>query len=248
MRHFNKNALPDKNATSTYPDGGYCFTCITPEENEEIVSILDKADKLPPDQQGVALAFYSESTIYKPHYIIDQIIIEFVNGSTYPLDRLAEFIAYSRKGSAFRQNAINSFEEYEKVKINVEMPSVNSCITAYSSARLYLMAAEIYEKEYQFEKALHSVEKSCQNGWNKVVCIKRYSEILAKIDIDKAVEFLQTRMSDDPILSDLSNALDEMKVKAAKGYKFKPKRKVVENNLEMEQQIRQLAYRYIIKE
>lgn len=118
----------------------------------------------------------------------------------------------------------------------------------YSWDRLYLIAAELYEKEYQFDKALQAVEKSREHGWNKVVCADRYAEILAKIDINKAASYLQERISGDPDLYVLSDNLEEIQAKAARGYKFKPKRKAPEDNSEAEKQLRLLAYRYLKKE
>lgn len=59
---FNTNAAPDSNATATLSEGGYNFTCVTPEENAEILSLLRSAAEYPADQRGIALAFFSEAT------------------------------------------------------------------------------------------------------------------------------------------------------------------------------------------
>ena len=51
-----------------------------------------------------------------------------------------------------------------------------------------MIAAELYEKEYQLEKALCAIDSSQKNGWDKAVCVERHAEILAKIDINQAVK------------------------------------------------------------
>ena len=69
-------------------------------------------------------------------------------------------------------------------------PQSASGLEMYSWSRLYLIAAELYEKEYQLEKALCAIDSSKKNGWDKAVCVERHAEILAKIDINQAVKVL----------------------------------------------------------
>lgn len=241
---FNKAVSPDCNATATNPDGSYNFTCVASEENDVVLSLIEQANNYPPNQRNIALTFFSEDTTYKPRYIVNQIIIEYAKLTGEPLDKIAEYIAYSRKSSAYRGKAISTFEQLDK---NISFPKTTSGYPMYSWGRLYLIAAELYEKEYQFEKALQSIDSSQKNGWNKMVCVERHAEILAKIDISQAVKFLRDKIEADPTLGGLSGVLCELQAKSAKGYKFKPRRKTDEDNLEVEQQIRRLAYRYLVK-
>lgn len=244
---FNANVLPDKNATQTTATGMYNFLCITPEENDEIISILKSAAAYPPEQRGIALAFCSEAVIYKPRYILNQIIIEYAKLSGSPLDTAAEFIALSRKSSHFRGKAIEVFEQIPK-NITFPLSPYNNGLTMYSWCGLYLTVSELYEKEYQFDKALEAIEKSRELGWDSAACTKIHAEILTKVDINMAVEYLQSCIAADPRLSNLRATLDEYKAKADKGYKFKPRKSTREDNVEMEQQIRQLAFRYLKRE
>lgn len=241
---FNLNVAPDINATKTHPDGMYNFTCITGEENETIVSVIKEAIAFPQKQQGIALAFFSESVVYKPRYIVNQIIVEFTKDSDNPLDIAAAFISFSRGGSNHRKNAIEMFELIPK-HISFPLSPFNNNFSMYSWSRLYLIAAEIYEKEHLFEKALQAIDKSCEFGWDKSVCVERYAEILAKIDISKAVEYLQYNISTYQNLTNLSKMLEDLQAKKARGYKFKPRNKVHEDCSGMEQQIQQLAFRYL---
>ena len=111
---FNLNVSPDNGATATLLEGGYNFACVTPEENAEILSLLKPAAEYPADQRGIALAFFSEAINHKPRYIINQIIIEYARLSGTPLDVAAEFVALSRKSSAFRSKALEVFESIPK--------------------------------------------------------------------------------------------------------------------------------------
>lgn len=244
MVFFNVNATPDENAATVLPDGGYNFACVTPEENDTIISLLSQANEFPYVQRGIALAFLSENTVYKPRYIVNQILIEYSEQTDGKLDKAAGFIAYSRKGSAYREKAIKAFEQLDA---NMAFPQSVSGLEMYSWSGLYLIAAELYEKEYQLEKALCAIDSSQKNGWDKAVCVERHAEILAKIDINQAVEYLQNKIEADPALTILSGVLRELQAKAAKGYKFKPRKKAPEDNLNMEQQLRRLAYRYLKK-
>lgn len=243
---FNTNAAPDNNATATISDGGYNFACVTPEENAEILSLLRSAAEYPADQRGIALAFFSEATNHKPRYIINQIIIEYAKLSGTPLDVAAEFIALSRKSSAFRSKALEVFESIPKAFHFPPTPYANGR-TMYSWSLLYLSAAEMYEKEYQYEKAIEAIEESRRLGWYPDVCTKIHAEVLAKTYINSAVEYLENSIAADPSLSGLKSTLEEYKKKAEKGYQFKPRKARKEDNTEMEQQIRRLAYRYLIK-
>lgn len=242
---FNTNVSPDNGATITLPDGRYNFACITAGENEVVTSALLEAAHYPADQRGIALAFFSENITHKPRYIINQIIIEYAKLTDGALDKTAAFVAYSRKSSSYRAKAISIFEQLDA---EITFPEAVSGYPMYSWSRLYLIAAELYEKEHQFEKALKAIEKSREKGWNNTVCTERYAEILAKIDMAQAVEYLQDKIEADPTLAVLSETLNEMQAKMAKGYKFKPRRKAPEDNSETEQQLRRLAYRYLKKE
>lgn len=244
---FNLNVSPDNGATATLPDGGYNFACITPEENAEILSLLKPAAEYPADQRGIALAFFSEATNHKPRYIINQIIIEYAKLSGTPLDVAAEFIALSRKSSTFRPKALEIFERIPKELCFPPAPYVNGR-AMYSWSLMYLSAAEMYEKEYQYDKAINAIEESRRLGWYPDVCTKIHAEVLAKTDINSAVEYLENSIAADPSLSGLKSTLEEYKKKAEKGYQFKPRKARKEDNTEMEQQLRRLAYRYLKKE
>lgn len=246
MITFNQTVSPDKNATATLSDGGYNFACITPEENAEILSLLKSVAEYPADQRGIALAFYSEATNHKPRYIINQIIIEYAKLSGAPLDTAAEFIALSRKSSAFRPKALEIFESIPKTLCFPATPFAKDR-AMYSWNLLYLFAAEIYEKEYQYDKAIEAIEESRRLGWYPDVCTKFHAEVLAKTDINLAVDYLKNSIAADPSLSRIKSTLEEYKKKAEKGYKFKPRKVKREDDSEKEQQIRQLAFRYLRK-
>ncbi len=247
MIKFNLDVRPDENATTTYPGGDYNFTCITADENAEILSLLRAAQSYPESQRGIALACFSEGTVHKQRYIIDQIIVEYAKFSTYPLDKLAEFIAYSRKSSEFRSKAIKAFEEYNSLPAHEAVPLSPYGSQMYSFGRLYLIAAELYEKEYAFGKAINAIDISAQMGCNIVVCTERKAEILAKVDINQAVAYLESAICSDPQLALLSSKLQEYKDKADKCYKFKPRKKSAQNDDTKKYQVRQLAYRYLAK-
>ncbi len=244
MIAFNTNVSPDKYATETHPNGKYNFTCITSSENKTIISLLNEANKFPLEQCGIALAFFGKATTHKSRYIINQIIIEHAKRFDSPLNTAAKFIALSQKGSFFRKEAIEAFERIPKQLSFPKIPYGDNSYM-YSWGELYLIASELYQKEYQYDKAIEAIEKSRVNGWYCDVCTRIHAEILMKIDINQAVKYLQNSIAADSQLSNLKPTLNEYKEKAAKGYKFKPRKAAHEDNTEIEQQLQQLAYRYL---
>lgn len=105
----------------------------------------------------------------------------------------------------------------------------------------------MYEKEYQYDKAIEAIEECRRLGWYPDVCAKFHAEVLAKTDINLAVNYLESSIAADQSLSCLKSILDEYKKKAEKDYKFKPRKAKREDNIEKEQQLRRLAYRYLKK-
>ncbi len=95
----------------------------------------------------------------------------------------------------------------------------------YSLAGLYLTAAELYEKEHEFDKALNAIENCRKNGWDLTACARLQAEILSKIDIAQAVDYLTHEIATNPQLSSLSCELQEYQDKLAKGYKYRPRKK-----------------------
>ncbi len=162
-----------------------------------------------------------------------------------PLDAATEFIALFRKGSAFRSKALEAFESIPKTLCFPANPYAKDK-TMYSWNLLYLFAAEMHEKEYQFDKAIESIEESRRLGWYHDACTKFHAEVLTKIDITLAVDYLKNSIDADPSLFRLKSTLEGYKKKAEKGYKFKPRKNKKEDDAELEQQLHQLACRYII--
>lgn len=247
MIYFNLSAQPYKNAITSNADGGYEFSCISPDENETIISALRTADQAPANQRGIVLAFITEAIVYKPRYVISQIIIEYGKYSEYPLDRLAKAIAFSRKGAAFRKDAISDFEEYFN-RPDIDNMPVRNGRKIYSDAHIFVTLAELYEKEYQFEKALDTWKKAAAAGWDSGICVSNIAGILSKIDISKAVAYLEEEIAKDSAPAYLNKTLEDYKAKAAKGYVFKARaRKADERDKQIQSQIKQLSYRYLKK-
>ena len=241
---FRFDVISDKNATKTNETGEYNFKCITEEENQEIIAILKATiDEFQEPYIGIGLAFKSEAAVYKPRYILNQIIIEYCSNSYNKFDILAKAIAFSRKSAKYRSLALSEFEKYFSSHEIAEMPQKNG-LPIYSEYRLFCVMAELYEKEYQFESALYCLEQCLSLDSDNLANCERYAKVLSKIDINKAVVYLEKIISTNDKAHYLSDLLTDFQKKATKGYKFKPRNKPTDEN-NFEEDLIRLAKRYL---
>lgn len=247
MAQFYLNVRSDDNAVEIM-DGKYDFTCITEKENNTILDVLNNViEKFQENEYGIGLAFESESVVYKPKYVIEQIIIEYTNHSDNPLDYLAKGIAFSRKGAEFRLKSIQAFENYLSFSEHGKIPIINEK-PIYRKRMIYYLMADLYEKENQLEKSLQYFEKSAQTdiGFPPFRIEERYATVLSKIDIHKAVDYLKKQILEDETCKYLETKLHDYEKKSEKGYIFKPRNKKAEvENKEIQQNIERLARRYL---
>lgn len=247
MMQFCLNVKCNQNSAEII-DGKYDFTCITEKENNTILGILNNViEKFQEDEYGIGLAFESESVVYKPKYIIEQIIIEYANHSDNSLDYLAKGIALSRKGAEFRSQAIQAFEDYLPLSEHKEIPTINEK-PIYRKRAIYYLMADLYEKENQLEKSLQYFEKCAETDidYPPYRIEERYATVLSKININKAVDYLKKQLSKGDSYQYLESKLHDYEKKAEKGYIFKQRNKKAEiENKDIQQNIEKLAHRYL---
>lgn len=152
----------------------YDLTRFSTHEDQIIKQVLCiTKQKYPEKYQAIGLANESYTVIYKPRYILFEIIVLLYSGSKKPLDMMAVAFAYESKGAAFRQDAISFFE---KAMRNINFHELDK-FASVSTDAIFLKFSTVYEREHEYEKAIKCLQNASKHG--------RVSKIYCKEQIDK---------------------------------------------------------------
>lgn len=162
-----------------------------------------------------AYSFFGE----EKHTFNNEIINNYCN-SNNANDILAVAMSYLGEGAKYRKDAIYYFEKY------LENPTSQKY---FSNWLIYSSLADLYEKEYVFDKALICLQNLIKLD-NNTNCADytRIGNILTKIDINQAVDYYKS-LKKKKIYSQyeeiFDNAYREVLLKKEKGYVYKPRKK-----------------------
>lgn len=183
------------------------------QNNYEKLEFNENIDAL--TQVFNAYSFYGEEK-----HIFNNKIIERYSNSDDSNDILAIAISCLGEGAKYRKQAINYFEKYLKY------PSTQNY---FSSWFIYSSLATLYEQEYMFKEALTCLQILAKIDNNSNCAdYTRIGNVLAKIDINKAVQFYEDLKKEDfynKYKTTFDKAYKEMLLKKERGYKFKPRKK-----------------------
>lgn len=207
------------------------------ENNFLDLFLKNSLQKYQPHERAICMSFSTEAVIGSVRQILNKIIIECYKNSQQPLDILAVALTYARMHAAERPLAIQYFENYLKnpvcppkiFHIAYEDYSFSKGRDTYSFWHIYSTFANIYEKEYMFEKAIYCL-KNCIKTDNKTnpTDYIRIGNNLIKIGIDQAEQYYIRLLSDESLMRykrQFAIALDDVLIKKAKGYIYKPRKK-----------------------
>ena len=131
----------------TTDDGTYDFERFSENEASTIFDVLKTVqNKYPYIQRAIGLANESSQILYKPRYVLFEIIIQLYKDSSDKYDNLAVALAYETKGSKFRVSAIKHFETVEKDICD----SILNGFFVLSPYSFFLKFSYLYEKEHQY--------------------------------------------------------------------------------------------------
>lgn len=230
-----KNSIPSPQAS----DGFYDFSFLDKNELATISTVLRSANsKYTPEMTGLGLVIESASVVYKPRYVIQEIIIQKYKHSENPFDVLATALAYLSKGAQFRSSAIECFEKYFRSADASQRRLAAKYCPAASEPLVLLNLAELYEKENRLDEALETALKAdCLNHSVSPGFPLRIGSIYLKMNPIKCVEYFSQILNDikyseyyDSFLKEYDNALE----KQQRGYKYKPRRKKEPDTTELE--------------
>lgn len=156
---------------------------------------------------------------------IARIIIENYQYSQEPFDILGVAYAYLWQGAKFRKVTINFFEEY--LSFHIENKITYPCISEWS---IYSNLATLYEKEYEYEKAIECLKQCIKIDQNSNAAdYTRIGDILIKIDINKAEDYYLELLNNNRLKDykrQFAYALDDVLEKKKQGYVYKPRGKI----------------------
>lgn len=165
---------------------------------------------------------YYYAVIGPERHVIADLVIEIYKNSSNPYDILGVAYAYMWQGAKYREESIQYFEILIE---NYNLSYIRS--ESINEWSVYSNLADLYEKEYQFEKAIACLYKciKADNGNNPADYI-RIGNILVKVDISQAECFYLKLLNDTSLKKYKRNfayALNEVLDKKNRGYVFKPR-------------------------
>lgn len=220
--------------------------------DEEFEYIFDKLHFVEENYTNSNLAFglacETDPTIGLARHILSQLIFLKYKESDNCLEILAVAIALSREGAYYRRSAIKYFEKFFSLEIDDKDAELIS--TRYSDWYLHSILADLYEKEYEFQKAVNQLEKCIQaSGGQNPADYTRIGDILIKCDIQQAKEYY-----DELLNSECYNlhkytfdyAYSELCKKINAGYVYKKRSSKNRNTLSDEQILYAKVAEYLI--
>lgn len=152
--------------------------------------------------------------------IMSEIIFNY-SSSENPFDILGVAYALYYSGAKYRSNAIEFFEKYLSAPADISKYKMISLWGIYSNL------STLYEKEYQYEKAIYYLKMCIEsNGGNNPADFTRIGDILIKIDLDRAEDFYISLLSNNDYTKfryQFEYALNDIHEKQRKGYKYNPR-------------------------
>ena len=214
---------------SIVKNGYYDLTCLSEHEKQVVYTVLKNSHsgKYPKRLYGLGLANESYPIIYKPRYILFDIIIQLYKDSKNPYDLLAVAIAYETKGYYYCQQAIAYYEAFISKANFFQKKKAKECFFEINEPYFSNKMSKLYESVNAFDKALFYAIKSEKNNFENLPHYpKHVAQIYMKIDPLKSVIYLEKIFRSSRYKNHYSVLLPEYekaKELVNKNYKYKPR-------------------------
>lgn len=220
-------------------NGLYDMGRLSSEEKYVVTQVLSNAERKYPEKYK-SLGLYNEGRpiMYKPRYLIFQVLISKYEKSTNAIDQFAVALAYTTKGSYGRQKAIEHLERAMSDMPPEELEEMDKYTLLWKAFNDF---SDIYEREGEYELALLYAKTA--------VKLKRFvapydvthpAEIWQKVDINKSVEYYESLLRDpfyEPYYPLIQKELEQKRVKQEKGYKYRPRKKIDSKSDEFQKKV-----------
>ncbi len=212
-------------------NGFYDFKHFSKHEIKTIISVIrvSFSDKYPHHLRGIGFVNEVYPVIYKPRYILFELVIKLFNDSKNPYDLLAVAEAYRAKGAKYRPQAIEKYEQYF-ISANIfHKRIVQKNFNVFNNQFLFNNISVLYEKEHNFYQALKYAELAEKLNTKRLPHYPLHiSKILVKIDPIQAVSYLTKIIKGQKYTTSklaLENELKEAKIKVSNNYHFVPRKR-----------------------
>lgn len=210
-------------------NGIYDFDNLSDEELNTILTVLRNtySGKYTKDFLALGLSIETYHIVYKPRYILNEIIIQRYSCSKSPYDNLAVAFAYQTKGAMFYKETVQFYEKFLNSVSEKDKKLLQTKFILTSEPSLSNSISIAYEHIYDFENALkYAIEAEKYNTMNLPYYPKHIGSIYLKIDPSLAVKYyrkviLSAKYSDSR--SAISKELENAETKLDKGYVYKPR-------------------------
>lgn len=147
--------LQDSEKSILTPNNHYDLTRFSAHEESVIKQAVNNVKrKYPEKYSAIGLANESYVIVYKPRYILFEMIVIKYKESKNPLDLVAVSFAYESKGAFYRKDAI---KYYETVKDRISYKELDK-FASVSAFSYLIKIAEAYEKEHEYDKAIECLK------------------------------------------------------------------------------------------
>lgn len=173
-------------------DGRYDFDTLSPEEFDVIQQVIENSRRSCYAYHSLGLLNETYPIVYKPRYILLEVIVQMYSKSNHPVDTLAVAEAYRFKGAMFREAALECYEFYLKHLPIWTKRKVCSIYTDANEPFLSYHIAELYQSVSRLDDALKFARQAEKNNTNHFPAYPALiGSILLKQDPNRAVEYLQ---------------------------------------------------------
>lgn len=231
-------------------DGRYDFDVLSPEELDVIQQVLKNSQRSCYVYHSLGLLNEAYSIVYKPRYILLEIIIQKYSKSNHPVDALAVAEAYRLKGTMFREAALKYYEFYLKHSPIWTKRKVCGIYTDANEPFLSYHIAELYQSVSRLDDALKFAKRAERNNANHFPAYPALiGSILLKQDSSLAVDYLQQVLQSKHYLSyraKFQQQLEQAIHAQQTGYKYHPRAyKPSEKALSLEMAIQRQARNFV---
>ena len=209
-------------------DGRYDLSRFSRHEEAVIYTVLRNAwtGKYPEKMKGLGLANEAYPIVYKPRYVLYEIIVQKYSKSKNPFDILAVATAYRMKGAAYREESIGYYENWIKSSSAAQKREAEKYLFDVREPFFSLHLAELYEGVCRFDEALkYAIAAEKMNTDHAPGYPMRIASIYRKTDIDQCVKYLEkvSASKEYQIYPVFAKELREAKEMQGKGYDYKPR-------------------------
>lgn len=229
-------------------DSVYDMEHISDVERGVVLQVLNNAKRKYPRKYR-AIGIYNEGCpiIYKPRYLVFQVLIMKYENSHKPIDQFAVALAYSTKGAAGRKEAIKHLEQSLIKLTEKDLKNISKYMLLWAAFNEF---SNIYEKEGYYDLALTYAKIALRlKGFVSPYDVTHPGEILKKVDINRCIEYYEGLLNTASYVEYyplINEQLKQSYVMRDKGYVFKSRpRKQSQHSIDFDNAVREAAKQFL---